>query len=238
MIINAKNSSARRINEEIRKTAEDVVIEHCNGERYLACGGKRRTIEIHGTGGNDLGCYLNGASITLYGNAQEGLGDTMNDGEIIVHGNCGDACGYAMRGGRILIRGNAGYRCGVHMKAYQNTQPLIVIGGSAGSFLGEYLAGGRIIVLGLDHDEFPAGNFIGTGMYAGEIYIRSSILPESILPQLHFEEADALDMKTIKPELESFSKAFDIPMHTILDTTFYRFRENPEAAYQQSYVQN
>lgn len=35
------------------------------------------------------------------------------------------------------------------MKAYEEKVPVMVIGGSVGSFLGEYQAGGRIIVLGL-----------------------------------------------------------------------------------------
>lgn len=38
------------------------------------------------------------------------------------------------------------------MKAYQDKQPVIVIGGRAGSFLGEYQAGGTILVLGQHTD--------------------------------------------------------------------------------------
>jgi glutamate synthase domain-containing protein 3 len=34
------------------------------------------------------------------------------------------------------------------MKAYEDDLPVLVIGGRAGSFLGEYQAGGIIIVLG------------------------------------------------------------------------------------------
>ena len=73
----------------------------------------------------------------------------MNAGEIVVHGRCGDAAGYGMRGGRILIRDDVGYRAGIHMKAYENHEPVLVIGADAGSFLGEYLAGGLILVLGI-----------------------------------------------------------------------------------------
>lgn len=54
-----------------------------------------------------------------------------------------------MRGGEIYVRGNAGYRAGIHMKAYRDKRPVMVIGGRTGSFLGEYQAGGYIIVLGL-----------------------------------------------------------------------------------------
>jgi len=94
------------------------------------------------------------------GNAQDATGDTMNDGTIYIHGNSGDVCGYAMRGGKIFIRDNAGYRTGIHMKQYKEKKPVIVIGGTAGSFLGEYLAGGIIIVLGLNsEDTVPVGDF-------------------------------------------------------------------------------
>ena len=38
------------------------------------------------------------------------------------------------------------------MKAYKDKAPLMVIGGTAGSFLGEYQAGGVIVVLGLESE--------------------------------------------------------------------------------------
>ena len=49
----------------------------------------------------------------------------------------------------IRDRGNAGYRVGIHMKAYEDHRPVIVIGGKAGDYLGEYQAGGVLIVLGI-----------------------------------------------------------------------------------------
>ena len=36
------------------------------------------------------------------------------------------------------------------MKAYKGKIPVMIIGGTAGSFLGEYQAGGLIVVLGLE----------------------------------------------------------------------------------------
>ena len=79
----------------------------------------------------------------------------MNDGRIIVHGSIGDAAGYAMRGGESHVQGDAGYRAGIHMKAYGDKLPALVIGGAAGSFLGEYQAGGVILVLGLSKTDRP-----------------------------------------------------------------------------------
>ena len=48
------------------------------------------------------------------------------------------------------------------MKEYKNLRPAIVIGGCAGSFLGEYMAGGIIIILGLDKPRTP--KLPGTGL--------------------------------------------------------------------------
>ncbi|MFA6949002.1 MAG: glutamate synthase, partial [Eubacteriales bacterium] len=137
--------------------------QNCLGERYIGCGARAQTIELDGTPGNALGAYLDGADIIVRGNAQDATGDTMNAGSIIIHGSTGDAAGYAMRGGSIYVRDGAGYRAGIHMKAYKEKLPVIVVGDSAGSFLGEYQAGGVIVVFALDGG-CPVGNFCGTGM--------------------------------------------------------------------------
>ena len=55
-----------------------------------------------------------------------------------------------------------GYRTALHMKEYEDKRPMVVIGGSSQDFLGEYMAGGIVILLGLG--EIPhSGNFIGHG---------------------------------------------------------------------------
>lgn len=131
----------QKLNAAVRETKDpEIEIDDCLGQRYIGAGISDKTIVINGTPGNALGAYMDGAHIVVNGNAQDAIGDTMNDGKIDVFGNAGDAVGYAMRGGRIYIKGNAGYRAGIHMKAYMDHKPVIVIGGRAGSFLGEYQA--------------------------------------------------------------------------------------------------
>ena len=142
MDIQAKGLDYRALNEAIRAAGSSCRITGCLGQRFIGAGMSGRRVEIDGIPGNALGAYLNGADITVHGNAQDAVGDTMNDGRIIVYGDIGDAAGYAMRGGRIYVKGNAGYRAGIHMKAYENKIPVMVIGGTAGSFLGEYQAEG------------------------------------------------------------------------------------------------
>ena len=149
MVIDARSLDYKALNDTLRKSEKDCSIVGCCGQRFIAAGMSQKDITIQGIPGNALGAYLNGACITVNGSVQDAVGDTMNAGKIIVHGNIGDAAGYAMRGGRIFVKGNAGYRAGIHMKAYNEKMPVMVIGGTAGSLLGEYQAGGVIVVLGL-----------------------------------------------------------------------------------------
>jgi len=142
MNIAAHNLDFKELNSRIRNAKEAVCIDGCYGQRFIASGMTGKNLTINGTPGNALGAYFNGGTIMVNGNAQDAVGDTMNDGEIVIHGSAGDALGYAMRGGKIYVRDNAGYRVGIHMKEYKEKKPVIVIGGKAGSFLGEYLAGG------------------------------------------------------------------------------------------------
>lgn len=228
----------RALNEKIRNTNEDVVIGDCFGERFIGSGASSKTITINGTPGNALGAYLDGATIIVNGNAQDAVGDTMNSGKIIINGNVGDALGYAMRGGKIFVKGYAGYRTGIHMKEYQDKKPVIVVGGSTGSFLGEYLAGGLIVVLGLDTDDCPAGDFTGTGMHGGEIFIRSIKEPKNLPKQVSVNMASEEDISRIKDILTEFSDIFGITMDEILSKPFYRLTPNARNPYKQLYTEN
>ena len=138
MKIDAGQLSHQELNDQLRMSREqNIIIENCLGQRYLASGSRGKKVTVTGTPGNALGSYLDGTEIDVYGNVQEATGDTMNGGAIYIHGSAGDATGYAMRGGKILIQGDTGYRAGVHMKEYKDKIPAIVEGGVEGSFLGE-----------------------------------------------------------------------------------------------------
>ena len=135
----------------------------------------------------------------MNGDAQDAVGDTMNAGRIIVHGSIGDAAGYAMRGGELYIEGNAGYRAGIHMKAYGDKLPVMVIGGRAGSFLGEYQAGGVIIVLGLTESSRPiVSNFPCTGMHGGRLFLRSDCKNILLPGQVVARPAGQEDLRSIE----------------------------------------
>jgi glutamate synthase domain-containing protein 3 len=116
----------------------------------------------------------------------------MNSGQVVVHGRAGDVTGYAMRGGEILVRDDVGYRVGIHMKEYHEKRPVIVIGGTAQHFLGEYMAGGVLVVLGLTGERRVA-NFIGTGMHGGVMVFRGELADEQLgkeVGRVPLEEGD------------------------------------------------
>jgi glutamate synthase domain-containing protein 3 len=226
-VLDAKNIRFRELNQSIRNMLgsgqEELHLKNVAGQRYIANGlsGNHR-IFIEGIPGNDMAAYMDGPEVIVKGNAQDAIGNTMNRGRVIVHGNAGDTAGYAMRDGEIYIRGNTGYRVGIHMKEYNSKKPVIVIGGSAGDFLGEYMAGGTIIVLGLDigEGEEIAGNFCGTGMHGGKIYIRGHIEPHRLGKEVSAVEADIFDMESIKEYIERFSQYFEVDCGFIMDKKF------------------
>lgn len=239
MKIDASNMHFQILNEMVRQSDKDVTIDNCIGQRYIGSGQSGKHIVINGTPGNALGAYLNGADITVWGNAQDATGDTMNEGAIVIHGSSGDATGYAMRGGKILVEGDAGYRAGIHMKSYQDKVPVLMIGGKAGSFLGEYQAGGIIIVLGLDGDgSAPVGNFCGTGMHGGKMFLRCRELPKKLPDQIVAEKAAAEDMAQIDAELDAFCRIFDRNKEEILAESFYVLTPNTKNPYKQLYTSN
>ncbi len=238
-VIDAKNVLFSALNEKIREADTDCTIENCLGQRFIASGMKNKNITINGVPGNALGAYLGGCTITVNGNAQDAVGDTMNSGKIIVHGNIGDAAGYAMRGGEIYIKKSAGYRAGIHMKEYKEKKPVIVIGERAGSFLGEYQAGGLIIVLGLNKDKKPAvGNFPCTGMHGGKMVFRGDVSSIRFPDQVTLHSATAEDMAEIAPYVREYCRLFDRDAEEMLRDNYTVITPDSKNPYQQMYVAN
>ena len=239
MVIDANEMHYTALNAAVRQCGEDAEIFGCVGQRYLGAGLAGRHIRVHGTPGNALGAYLNGADIRVDGNVQEATGDTMNGGVIEVHGSAGDATGYAMRGGKIFIEGDAGYRCGIHMKAFRSQRPAIVIGGRAGSFLGEYQAGGIIIVLGNHlHGKPIVGNFCGTGMHGGEILLRCEALDAALPAQVKAERIQGPGSEEAAALVKEWCARFGQDEAPYLSAVYCRLTPNAENPYRQMYTPN
>ena len=232
------NMEHRAINAILRDTDGESTLTGCCGQRFIGAGMSGKHIRIEGVPGNALGAYLNGGMITVTGNAQDAVGDTMNAGRIVVHGSIGDAAGYAMRGGEIFVRGDAGYRAGIHMKAYRDKSPLLVIGGAAGSFLGEYQAGGTIIVLGLDTDRKIVGFYPCTGMHGGRMILRSDGRDVRFPQQVTARRADDADLAQLARHLSDYCDVFGLELQKILDAPFTVVTPDSKNPYKQMYVMN
>jgi glutamate synthase domain-containing protein 3 len=242
MILNIdENVHFQILNKKIRETRDtEITINGCIGQRYIATGLSGKTITVNGTPGNAMGSYLNGSNVIVNGNAQDATGDTMNGGKIVIHGNAGDATGYAMRGGAIYVSGNTGYRAGIHMKAYEDLKPIIVVGGRAGSFLGEYQAGGIIVVLGMNDDGLPIiNNFCGTGMHGGVMYLRCEKLPHKIPKQLVSEVKYGAEIPELVAILEDYCTYFpQFDKDTLIKSHYTILRPDSENPYKQMYTNN
>ena len=237
--IDASQMEYQQLNAEIQSCSEDISITGCFGQRFIGAGLEHSHLTISGIPGNALGAYLNGACIEVHGNAQDAVGDTMNAGRIIVHGSIGDAAGYAMRGGEIYVEGNAGYRAGIHMKAYGDKLPVMVIGGKAGSFLGEYQAGGVIIVLGLTESNRPiVSNFPCTGMHGGKLYLRSECKDLLLPKQVTAQPATADDLAEISGYLHTYCQLFGGSCEALLRSAFTVITPDSQNPYKQMYVLN
>jgi glutamate synthase domain-containing protein 3 len=224
--IDAKNLHYRDLNDQIHQAlghgAKDILLRNVNGQRYIGDGIRGNIkISIQGVPGNDLAAFMDGPSIIVHSNAQDAIGNTMNSGKVVIHGHAGDVLGYGMRGGKLFIQGDAGYRVGIHMKAFKRHIPVIVIGGTAGDFLGEYQAGGVIILLGLDRDGKPlVGNYIGTGMHGGVIYIRGEVDPFQLGKEVSISSVDETDEKQLRLYLREYCDEFGLSIDDLMRDRF------------------
>ena len=213
--LEVNNKLAEDLNKEIRQFAlnyDKINLHGVCGQRYIGCGIDHDIkINIDGVPGNDLGAYMAGPELEVFSNAQDAIGNTMNKGRIIVHGSCGDTTGYAMRGGEIFVKDSVGYRVGIHMKEYLDMKPVIVIGSSAGDFLGEYLAGGIIILLGIGvtKAENLTGKYLGTGMHGGVMYINGSIPKKNMGKEIKKAELTDEDKKVLNKYIKQYKKYFN-----------------------------
>ncbi|MDD1677669.1 MAG: hypothetical protein LUO93_00610 [Methanomicrobiales archaeon] len=211
----------RQIREAVAEGAEEIVLDNVLGQRFIADGLKGKvTLQIHGVPGGDLGMFMSGPTCIVYGNCEHAPGNTMDAGTIVIHGGAGDAVAHSMRGGQVFVRDSIGYRGGIHMKEYEQKRPILVVGGGARAFLGEYMAGGLIVVLGLKQEKPVEERGIGSGIHGGEIYIRGPVderylgVGATIMPWGEKQKAKIL------PCIREFARRFDVDCVTILEDDF------------------
>lgn len=220
--IDATGMYYKDLNRKIKALAEagarKFELNNVYGQRYIGTNlwntqREKISIKVNGTPGSDLGAFMDGPTVEVFGNAQDATGNTMNCGKIVIHGSAGDVLGYGMRGGEIYVRGNVGYRVGIHMKEYEDKIPTVIIGGTMQDFFGEYMAGGRIIILNKFFEDNPPirqSFFIGTGMHGGCIFVRGKVNIEQIGAEVGIEKPSSEDMEVIEDYVNRFCNEFGL----------------------------
>jgi len=223
--INAENLHYTPLNQMIRKAVRDgydeIIIDNVMGQRFIADGltGSVK-LTIHGVPGGDLGMFMSGPTCIVHGNAEHAPGNTMDGGCIVVFGTCGDATAHSMRGGKIFVRDDIGYRGGIHMKEYQEKRPALIIGHQARAFLGEYMAGGLLILLRRGENDIYAERGIGSGIHGGMILIRGEVDDWCLGVGAKKTTAQREEMDIITPYVHEFCSWFDEDPDTYLSSSF------------------
>jgi glutamate synthase domain-containing protein 3 len=226
--IDAKDLHYTPLNQMIRAAIADgtknIILDNVLGQRFIGDGlrGDDVTITINGVPGGDLAMFMSGPTIIVNGNADHAPGNTMDKGKVVIHGSGGDAVAHSMRGGRVYVRDNIGYRGGIHMKQYMEKRPILVVGGGARAFLGEYMAGGLLIVLGLGGVTPISERGVGSGIHGGEIIVRGPVDDQYLGVGAKQQPIPDEQKAMIKPVLEDFAKAFGMDAAPLLAADYTR----------------
>jgi glutamate synthase domain-containing protein 3 len=226
--IDAKDLDYTPLNQQIRAAVADgvkeIVLDNVLGQRFIGDGlrGDGVTITINGVPGGDLAMFMSGPTVIVNGNADHAPGNTMDRGKVIIHGSAGDAVAHSMRGGRVYVRDNIGYRGGIHMKQYLEKRPILVVGGSARAFLGEYMAGGLVIVLGLNSIAPVSERGIGSGIHGGEIIIRGMVDEKNLGVGAKQKPITTREREAIMPVIMDFAHEFGIEDDCFCKDTYTR----------------
>jgi glutamate synthase domain-containing protein 3 len=111
------------------------------------------------------------------------------------------------------------------MKAYRDRRPVVIAGGTAGDFLGEYMAGGILVILGLARrpGEPLVGDWCGTGMHGGAIFVRGEPEPFRLATRsVAARAADDGDRDLLRPRIEAFCEVFGCDADKILQAEYTR----------------
>ncbi|MDW7652160.1 MAG: FAD-dependent oxidoreductase [Bacillota bacterium] len=231
--IDAKGIYYRQLNEMIRAHAaageRRIILKNIRGQRYI---GTRLTdsdlvLEVEGVPGEDLAFCMGGPTIIVRGHGQNAIANTMDSGTVVVHGIAGDALAYGMRGGKLFVRDSVGYRVGIHMKEYGDLKPAVVVGGTTGDFLGEYMAGGTLVVLNRYNEKDSvvgqADKTLATGIHGGEIFIFNYEVP-AFLPGIGSTllQPDSSDRERVKLLVEEYCHHFDLDPQPLVERDFVK----------------
>ena len=112
-----------------------------------------------------------------------------------------------------------------------------MIGGRAGSFLGEYQAGGLIVVLALHTDGKPvAGYFPCTGMHGGKMVFRGDVSRVPFPSQVTAHAATEADKAEFAPYVREYCRLFGRDADAMLRDPYTVVTPDSKNPYKQMYV--
>ncbi len=246
-IINAHDMPYWKLNQKLRELAGQgyryLTVNGVRGQRYL---GTRLSfpdlmLQVNGTPGEDLAFNLDGPTVEVFGHGQNAAANTMDRGKLIIHGLAGDALAYGMRGGKVFVRDDVGYRVGIHMKEYGEKKPVLVIGGTSGDYLGEYMAGGTIILLNRHQHQWGATgraeNTLATGIHGGEIFVYGSDIPPSHLGiGANLQEVTPEEVARVEEICREFCNDFGLEAKPLLKRPLYKVSPKGSRPFASFYV--
>ena len=111
-----------------------------------------------------------------------------------------------------------------NMKEYKDKKSTLIVGGTAQDFLGEYMAGGILILLGLNlrQGKSHKAKFIGTGMHGGVIYIRGNVEEYQLGKEVGVAELDENDTRVLRKLTGEFAGHFGYKTEEILKKDFIK----------------
>lgn len=126
---------------------------------------------------DNVGKSLRGGMVRVIGDVGAYLGRGMNRGDIVVQGSvCGPYAGTVMTGGRISIEEDVADATAASVPGAMHGMAggFMIIGGSAGAYLGDRMRRGVIVVLG-DTGEATANRMVGGTILAQSMGARAGM---------------------------------------------------------------
>jgi len=101
---------------------------------------------------------------------------------------------------------------------------VLVIRSTAQDFLGEYMAGGILVLLGLNlgEGEYHKAKFISTGMHGGLIYIRGNVEDYQLGKEVGVGELEENDYRILRQCVSEFAARFSYEAEAILRRKFMK----------------
>jgi glutamate synthase domain-containing protein 3 len=124
------------------------------------------------------------------------------------------------------------------MKEFRDMKPVLVIGSCAGSFLGEYMAGGTIVLLGLNlrHGEKLFGTHCASGMHGGKMFVRGSFPKENLSPNIKITNLTQQDRKELEEYVRKYCRYFEADYDEIMKKPFRKLVPETSRPYANLYT--